>query len=181
MSPTQSDACLLKLYAQCIKVSPKCPNKACCKLWLTAPVLESSVSEDIVLQTLLEDYIVCHLCWEAHLGECVPLVCVTCGCEELSGAASNWIPPWLGYVSSFKLLSFAFLRSTSSRRRYTQTQYSIASSFLPETSCDASLIRAPVNTEREREGVTRSSLQKCKSKHHADGMTIKERVRHRGV
>ena len=129
MFSTQSDSFLLKLYMHCIKVSPRCPNKARCKLWLTAPVLESSVSEDIVLQTLLEDYIVCHLCWEAHLGDCVPLVCVTCGCEELSGAASNWIPPWLDMWAHLSSSALHSPRSASSRPRYTQTQSSIAFSF----------------------------------------------------
>lgn len=66
------------------------------KSWATELVLELSGTKGVVLQTLLEDYIVCRLCAKRrHLRGRVSPVCVTCSREELSGAASNRIPPSL--------------------------------------------------------------------------------------
>lgn len=65
-------------------------SKGCSETFRRALVFEWSVPED-VLQTLLEDHIVCGLRAEKRMSLRTCLVaCETCGCEGFPGAASNW-------------------------------------------------------------------------------------------
>lgn len=135
--------------------------KAAHKLSREPLVLDLSVSED-VLQTLLEDYIVCSLRAERHIFKDVySFAClwnlqmwrVLQSCVKLNSSLAQ-------RASSLKLFSFAFITNTSSQRGTADMILKSPFSFSSETSCDASFIKA---SRGHREGHARSSLQNAKA------------------
>lgn len=123
-------------------------------------MVELSVSED-VLQTLLEDYIVCSLRAERLIFEDVYRLFVKPADVKSSSELRQieFFPR-----STRELLEalqlFAFTTNTSSQRGTADMILKSPFSFSSETSCDASFIKA---SHEHRERDARSSLQSAKA------------------
>lgn len=148
--------------------------KAAHKLSREPLVLDLSVSED-VLQTLLEDYIVCSLRAERHIFEDVySFAClwnlqmwrVLQSCVKLNSSLAR-------RASSLKLFSFAFITNTSSQRG---TADMILKSPFFLFFWNFLWCKFHQGISWAQRGTRALITPKCKSKHHA-GETERERIK----